>query len=199
MKTERYIASSRYLLIIAGIVIAIGVVLHPDDLAADFVPDMNWQVLHVALGLALAILSLGLCALAARTESRNSLAMTAAFMVFAVATALAAGLIFFIEGFVLPVAATSEAYLPLIAEDGPLFGGAMGIAVLLLMAVWSVAAIASGIFVAQIARRKYTGYLFFGLPLAAFSPPLPHSILLVGGITFGAAVFLLGLDFGELT
>lgn len=200
MKTDSFIASTRYALIIAGLIIAVGVALHPDDMAADFVPDTNWQYLHVALGIALILLSLGFAALAARTESHGSPLMTGSFIVFSVISGLVSGLIFFIEGFVVPVAATDPAYLPLIAEDGPLFGGAMGIVFLLLMAVWSVTAIASGIFIMRIAKKhNYLGYLLFAVPLIAFSPPFPHSVLLVGGIVFGAAVFLLGLNFRELT
>ena len=199
MNTERFIASSRYSLIIAGIVIAVGVAFHPDDLAADFVPGTGWAFLHVALGLALALLSLGFSALAAGTESADSPMMTASFIVFSVASGLAAGLILFVEGFVLPVAATDSSYLPLIAADGPLFGGAMGLAFMLLMVVWSLAAIASGIFIARVAKKhRFTGYLFFAVPLVAFSPPLPHLALLAGGIVFGAAVFLLGLNLRQI-
>jgi len=200
MKTDSFIASSRNALILAGVIIAVGVALHPDDMAADFVPDTNWQYLHVALGIALILLSLGFAALAARTESRGSPLMTGSFIVFSLVTGLVSGLIFFVEGFVLPVAATDPVYQPLIAEDGPLFGGAMGIVFLLLMVVWSVSAIASGIFIARLAKKhNYTGYLFFAVPLIAFSPPFPHLVLLVGGIVFGAAVFMLGLNFREIS
>lgn len=200
MNTERYLATSRTSLIIAGVIIAVGVALHPDDMAADFVPDTNWQYLHTVLGFALALLSLGFSALAARTESRGSLLLTGSFIVFSVASGLVSGLIFFVEGFVIPAAAAESSYLPLIAEDGPLFGGAMGLVFMLLMAVWSIAAIVSGIFISRIAKKhSYTGYLFFSVPLVAFSPPFPHIVLLVGGVIFGAAVFLLGLHFREFS
>jgi len=200
MNTERYIASSRYSLIVAGAIFTIAVVFHADETAADFVPDATWQYVHVALGIALVLLSLGFSALAARTRSRDSLPMTASFIVFSLASGLASGLIFFVEGFVVPVAAADPALLPLLAEDGPLFGGAMGIVIVLHMAIWSLAAIASGIFIAKnSSKHGYAGYLMFGLPLAAFSPPLPHILLLVGGVAFGAAIFLLGLHFEQLS
>ena len=161
MNTERYLAISRYSLIVAGIMFAVGVVLHPDETAAGFMPDTTWQYLHVALGISLILLSLGFSALAGKTESRGSLLMTTSFVVFAMTSALASGLLFFVEGFVLPAAVTDPAYLPLIAEDGPLFGGGLGTVFMLLLAVWSLAAIASGIFIARIAQeRSYMGYLF---------------------------------------
>lgn len=200
MNTERYLAISRYSLIIAGVMFAVGVALHPDETAAGFVPDTTWQYLHAMLGISLILLSMGFSALAAKTESRDSWLMTASFIVFAMTSALASGLLLFVEGFVLPAAVTDPAYLPFIAEDGPLFGGALGAGFMLLLAVWSLAGIASGIFIARIARKhSYTGYLFFAAPLAAFSPPLPHLVMLAGGIVLGAGAILLGLNLKEFS
>jgi hypothetical protein len=178
---------------VAGVLLAVGSLLHPDEAAAGFMPDAVWMYVHLGMGAGLALAAFGLSAYAASVDASMNLIGRCSLIILSIGTGLASGLILFVEEFMMPTFAESVAFAPLLDPAGPLFGGIFGMSFMVLFAVLSIAAVASGFYIAQhMSSQQYIGYLFFALPLAAFTPPLPHIVGTIGGIVFGAALFLLG-------
>jgi hypothetical protein len=187
--------ASSILLIFSGILIAISMLFHPDDSITANILRTAWVPVHVMLGIgALAGLA-GLGGLYSVMNTKLSFFGRLAFGLALVGTVLFVGLMFFFEATVLPVLAGDSAYLPLLNDSGPLMTGLFGITVLASMVIVSVGYILLAIYLVRSKTISIAnGFVFIGVPIAAFAPPLPYALEILGGVLFGCSLAWLGVS-----
>lgn len=187
---------SGILLIIAGILTAGSMIFHPNIGRPGFAMQGAWVSVHVLLGIAALIAILGLAGLYAPLRTKMTFFGQAAFGLAVLGNILIAGLMFFVEATLVPVLSRDPFFQVLLTGTGPLMTGSFG----LVITATIIIAAAGWIFLAGYLTGTKTIsvtnglLLFIGAPLTAFSPPLPFSIGLIGGVLFGAGVTWLGLS-----
>jgi hypothetical protein len=186
---------SGMLLIIAGVLIAGSMLFHPDDSRPDFALHAAWVPVHVLMGIgSLAVLA-GLAWLYEALQGKITVFGSAAFGLAILGTVLFTGMLFFVEATLLPTLGRSPVYQPLLSENGPLMGGTFGFMVIASLAIVSLGYILLAIYLATSKTISVmNALLFIGAPLAAFAPPLPFTVEIIGGVLFGAALLWLGVS-----
>jgi hypothetical protein len=183
------------LLIIAGILIAGPMLFHPDDTRPDFAFQAAWVPVHVLMAFGSIAAIAGLTGLYGALRSKIKAFGQVAFGLAILGTVLFTGLLVFVESTLLPVLGRNPAYGVLLSESGPLMGGPFGIAVMGSLAVVSLGYVLLAIYLAASKTISIVNALFFiGAPFAAFAPPLPYVLEIIGGVMFGIAVILLGIS-----
>jgi hypothetical protein len=183
------------LLIVAGVLIAGSMLFHPDDTQPDFAFHAAWVPVHVLLGIGSLAGLAGLVGLYGALRGRITAFGNAAFILAFLGTVLFTGLMFFVEATLLPVLGSNPAYQPLLSDTGPLMGGPFGMALMASFAIISLGYVLLAIYlVAAKTISVVNGLLFIGAPLAAFAPPLPYAVEIIGGVLLGLAFLWLGVS-----
>jgi hypothetical protein len=193
--TSKYLDRSGTLLILAGILIAGSMLFHPDDTQPGFAFNAAWVPVHVLLGIGSLAGMAGLIGLYGVLRGKITAFGNTAFVTALLGSVLFTGLMFFVEATLLPVLASDPAYQPLLSDTGPLMGGPFGIALMTSFAIISLGYVLLAVYlVVSNTISVVNGLLFIGAPLAAFAPPLPFAVGIVGGVLLGVAFLWLGVS-----
>jgi hypothetical protein len=191
----RSIDRSGTLLIIAGILIAVPMLFHPDDSQPGFAMHAAWVPVHVLMSIGSIAAFAGLLGLYGALRSRLTAFGGWAFGLALLGTALFTGLLFFVEITLFPALGRDPAYQSLLSDNGPLMGGPFGIAVLVSSVIVSLGYVFLAVHLAATRTISIVNaVLFIGVPLAAFSPPLPFMLERIGGVLLGIALTWLGVS-----
>jgi small-conductance mechanosensitive channel len=191
----RSINRSGTLLIIAGILIAVPMLFHPDDSQPGFALHAAWVPVHVLMGIGTIAAFAGLLGFYGALRSRLTGFGVWSFGLALFGTALFTGLLFFVEITLFPVLGRDPVYQSLLNETGPLMGGPFGMAVLLFAVIASLGYVFLAIDLAVNRTISIVNaVLFIGVPIAAFAPPLPFMLERIGGVLFGIALTWLGVS-----
>ena len=118
-----------------------------------------------------------------------------AFGLAMLANILLTGVMLFVEVTIVPVLARDPAYSPLISETGPLLSGGLGLALGITMLIAAIGFLClAGYLTSTKTISLANGLLFLGAPLLAFSPPLPITFGIIGGVLLGAGITWLGIS-----
>jgi hypothetical protein len=187
--------ASSILLIISGILIAVPMLFHPDDSITANILSTAWVPVHILLGIGAVAGLAGLGGLYLIMNMRLSVFGRVAFGLTLLGTVLFVGLMFFFEATILPALVRDPAYLPLLSDSGPLMTGLFGYTILATLVIVSVGYILLAIYlVGSKTISIANGLIFIGVPLAAFAPPLPYALEILGGVMFGASLTWLGVS-----
>ncbi len=193
--STRSVNRSGTLLIIAGLLIAIPMLFHPDDRLPDFALRPAWIPVHLLMGIGTIAGLGGLALLYGGMQSRMTTFGRIAFGLALLGTALFIGLIFFVEATLFPALLADPAATRLLSENGPLFAGPFGIAIMASMAIISLGYVLLAVYLAATRTiSAVNGLLFLGAPFAAFAPPLPYVTEIIGGVLLGVAIAWLGFS-----
>ncbi|MBI5292148.1 MAG: hypothetical protein HY872_09760 [Chloroflexi bacterium] len=177
-------------LLIGGILMGVGLLIHPND-AADpgAVLSARWALAHGLLLIGAVPVLLGLSSLYQRAG--GGLAFIGYLLTFGgVALFIFA---FALEAFVVPVMAADPNAQALLDPAGPLLGGSLGLFLLVTGLVFTVGAILLGIAILRSATLpKWSGVLFIIGSAVAFVPPLPYAVLIISGLALSAALIVTG-------
>lgn len=193
--TSKTLNRSGLLLILSGILLALAVIFHPGMSEPGYAASASWIWVHVLLGFSALIGLSGLAGLFAVMNLKMRPFGRAGFALAMLGNILLAGIMFFFEATVLPVLARDPSLRMLTDPSGPLMTGAVG------------TAIGISLFVAAVGYLLLAGYLlltrtispansilFIGAPLFLFTPPLPFSFGVVGGLLLSAGLVWLGVS-----
>lgn len=194
MLSTRLVRWSGGALILAGVILGIGLILHPDETAPDALAHPLWGPTHFAIGLGLLISLLGLIGAYARQVEKAGVLGLIGFVITFVSSAALIGPVLVIEGIVVPGLAQSNIAEAALAPTGPVFGGlllpifmgtiyALGVGNVL----FGVAIIRAGVL-----PRWAAVSLIIATPLLVFTPPLPAIFLAISGTLIGVAYTGLG-------
>ncbi len=194
--STRAIKWSSVLLIVGGVVLGVALLFHPDTGRPGYALLGAWVPVHVLLGIGALLVLAGLITLYGAMSPKITVFGHVAVWLAIIGTALLAGLMFFVESAILPVLAGNPAYEPLLGMTGPIMSGAFGVLAMISMLILAVGFILiGGYLIGEKIISPLNGILFIiGTPLAAFSPPLPNILLLIGGLLFGIALVWLGVS-----
>jgi hypothetical protein len=179
-------------LLLAGVLIAVPVLFHPNDVAhPETVLSTTWVIVHSLFAAGTVLALLGLPGLYARqAEAAGKLGLVGFVLTFVGSALFAAALV--LEAFVVPPIATEAPKL--LDPSGPLFGGPLGICLLFAGTTFALGAILLGFATVRagvLPRFSAVPFLMVGAPLLAFWPPLPYLVGVTGGV-------LVGIGFGWL-
>jgi hypothetical protein len=187
---------SSLLLIIGGVLLAVSMLYHPDISRPGYALMSAWVPVHVLLGISTLVGLAGLIVLYGAMSPKITVFGHVAFWFTIVGTALLTGLMLFAEAGIMPVLAGNPSYEPLLSMTGPLMTGVFGTLTMISMVIVAVGFILFGGYLlgAKIIS-PVNGILFIiGAPFAAFSPPLPYVVGIIGGVLFGIAFVWLGVS-----
>jgi hypothetical protein len=192
MSTSKLIRWSGGALLLAGIMIAVPVIFHPDDVAhPETVLGTTWVAVHgfFAAGAVLALL--GLTGLFARQAEEAGKLWLIGFLLTFTGTALLVAVLV-VEAFVVPIIAAEAPKL--LDPSGPLLGGSLGVVFLLAGIIFALGAILFGIVIVRAGVLPRLSALPFivGAPLLAFWPPLPYLVGVAGGVLVGIGFCWMG-------
>ena len=186
-------------LMLAGVVFAVGIFLHPDDTDPNFMFDSTWAVIHIGLGISLLLSMFGFIALLHQFTDRITFGANVMISTLIGSMALLSGLILFVEGFIFPALGTEERYSPALSMNGPLLSGDFGVAFTVVLALFSIAAIGTGYYLTTMKEfTSWAGWLLFAAPLIAFAPPVPQALFVAGGVIFGIGLIVIGKDLRKI-
>ena len=182
------------LLILIGIVLAIAFALHPDEVNdPNALASPLWGPVHIVFGLGFLALLVGLKAIYYSLGEKVSAIEKLGFGLAYFGSAAASGVMFFIEGMILPVIAGNANYAELLSPTGPLLAGDFGFYLTALFTLISIGFILIGISVFRSKTLpKISGILLFGITLAAFAPPLDKLIGTIGGVAWCLGLIWIG-------
>jgi hypothetical protein len=177
-------------LLIGGILMGVGLLIHPDE-AADpgAVLSARWALAHGLLLIGAVPVLLGLGGLYQRAG--GGLAFIGYLLTFGgIALFVFA---FALEVFVVPVIAADPNAQALLDPAGPLLGGPLGLFLLVTGLIFTLGAILLGIASLRSATLpKWSGALFIIGSAVAFVPPLPYAVLIISGLALSAAFIATG-------
>jgi hypothetical protein len=193
MKTMDMNTSSRWhglALIVGGILMGLGVLIHPNE-AADpgTVVTGRWALAHGLLLIGAVPALLGLAGIYQHTGGALGFSgylltfSSIAFFIFA----------FALEVFVVPIIAADGNAGALLDPAGPLFGGPLGLFLLVVALALALGLILSGVAILRSGNLpKWSGILLIIASPVALVPPLPYPVLLVSGLAMGLAFVIAG-------
>jgi hypothetical protein len=188
MSSSRLIRWSGLALLLAGLLIAIPMLLHPDPADPRAVLSNAWAPVHISILAGTILMLFGLIGLYARQSEQVGALGLAGFILAFISTILIAFVVIF-EAFVVPAIAASPAGQALLDETGPLFGGPLGMVFLLMGISSALGTILLGVATFRAgALPRWVGLLLaIGGPLLAFSPPLSQPVGIAGALLVGAS------------
>ncbi len=181
-------------LLLAGILVAIPIVLHPDETAdPGALLLQSWLTIHTIFIIGDLLSMLGMLGLYAGHAPSLGRAGLAGFILFTLGSALFVGVLI-IDAYVVPVLAANLQTQPLLSDSGPLFGGPLGLIFMATGLIFSLGALLIGVTIMRTAvLPRWAGLLLLlGGPLLAFAPPLPHLAGTAGGVLLGVSLAWLG-------
>ena len=183
------------LLILSGILLALGMIFHPGMAAPDYAATPAWAPVHMLLGFSALFGLAGLAGLFGVMNVNLRFLGKAAFGLALLANVLLTGLMFFVEASILPVLARDAAYQPLASLNGPLMTGALGTAIGITMVIAAAGYLLVAWYLVDSRMISVAnGILFIGAPLLVFSPPLSFGFGVIGGLLLGAGIAWLGIS-----
>jgi hypothetical protein len=180
-------------LLLAGAILGVSTLLHPNEVAdPEAVLSSAWVIVHTAYVPGFVLVLFGLTGLYARLAERGGRLGLAGFVLSFIGGALFL-VVVVTEAAIVPAIAASDAGPTLLDPAGPLFGGELGLIFLAGQVAFSVGVILFGISIvrADVLPRP-AGLLLLGAPLAAFWPPLPQLVGVAGGVQLGLGYAWLG-------
>lgn len=184
---------SSTLLIMAGVLLAIAMLFHPDVTQPGFATKATWVWAHVLLGVSALASVVGLAGLFSVMIRTMSNFGRAAFGLAILGNILMLGMMLFVETTLVPVLSHDPAYQPLLSQGGMLMSSSFGISIVISLVIAAVGSLLlAGYLVATKTITPVNGLLFIGAPLAAFTPPLPFAVGMIGGVIFGIGIAWLG-------
>ena len=189
-----YTALSGLALLIAGIVLTLSILGHPDETShPEALATSLWQVVHFAILVALVLLLFGLVGLFARTATKTGLLGLLGFVIAFAATVLLAGLMI-TEVSIIPALAQSPSAAQLLDEKGPLLGGLFGLIFLFTTSIYALGSVLYGValLLSRSVPKLPIVLIILGTPLLAFAPPLPYLLGKIGGAAMGIGWAWLG-------
>ncbi|MCB0215851.1 MAG: hypothetical protein H6648_07410 [Caldilineae bacterium] len=180
-------------LLAAGILVAIGALMHPDESVEGAMALPSWGTAHMILVLSLILVVFGLTGLYGRLAGSGMLSLVG--YVLAVASSLMFLGITFVEAWIAPaVVASGPEGAALMAMDGPIMSGQLGMVLMAAALAYAVGWLLLGVAVWQDGGLpKWAGLLLIaGGLLMPFSPPLPQIAFQLGAVLLGAAAVWLG-------
>jgi uncharacterized membrane protein (UPF0136 family) len=194
MSTSNPIRWSGLALMLAGALVAIPTLLHPDEIANPSVMmDASWVPVHTAFIAGLVLMLFGLIGLYRRQLEKSGLLGHIGFGLTFAGAALTIAIIT-IDAYVIPVVAASAVGSNLLDPNGPLFGGPLGLEFLLAGVATALGTVALGIDIirAGVLPRAAGVLLLIGGPIMGFAGLVPHIVFLIGGVLMGASLIWLG-------
>jgi hypothetical protein len=188
MSSSRLIRWSGLALLVAGLLLAIPVLLHPNDADPRAPLQAVWVPIHTLFICGAVLMLFGLIGLYVSQKERAGALGFAGFILSFIGNTLIV-FVLGLEAFVIPALAADPLGQALLAPAGPLFGGPLGLALLIMAASFALGTILLGIatFRADVLPRWAGLLLLVGGPLLAFWPPLPQPVGVVGGALVGAS------------
>jgi hypothetical protein len=179
-------------LLLGGVLLGLGVVLHPDEANPAAVLAATWGPVHIIMLLAALLSLFGLLSAYARLAARAGATGLVGFALLIAGTMLLAPILV-IEALVVPALAADAAGAALLSDTGPLFGGALGLYFMLMALVFALGCLIGAIAIVRSgALPRLAGVLLVGGALLAFNPPLPHLAGTIGGLLLSLGYIWLG-------
>jgi len=177
-------------LLIAGVLVAVATVLHPDETVPGVYSQSIWATSHMVLFAGTVLALFGLLGLYAALADQGWLALGGFVLAFIGNVMLAA--IAVMEAWIAPMIAGLGAPGAELLSSGP--EGSFGLVVIASMVAFAAGSLLLG---AAVLRSnilpKWAGILLaVGGITAPFVPPLPHVLLPIGGLCIGVAFVWLG-------
>lgn len=192
MSGSNFIRWTGLSLLVSGVLVALGTILHPPGEFADF----DWSLSTIAHSLVLVslwLVILGLFGLYARQVEETGVLGLIGFILVFITTASFAGLIYF-EAFIQPVLAVEAPEFVEGVFAGESYGGALDVILpptgLLLILGWLLFGI--GIIRAGILPRWAAVLALIGAVPLGIAPLLPLIIVKIGGVVVGLGLVWLG-------
>jgi uncharacterized YccA/Bax inhibitor family protein len=177
-------------LFIGGILMGIGLLIHPNE-AADpsAVITGRWSLAHGLLFVGAIPALLGLVSVYERLK--GLLGFTAYLLTFGgIASFIFA---FALETFVVPVMAADPNAGMLLDPAGPLLGGPLGAFLLVISLAFTLGAVLLGIAILRSSDLpRWSGILWIVAAPVSLVPPLPFLVLLISGAALGLAFAVTG-------
>lgn len=193
--TTKTLNRSSMLLMISGVLLAIGMLFHPDMANPDAAARTVWIPVHVLLGISALLGLVGLAGLYAVLNLNLTTFGRISFGLAMLANVLLTGVLFFVEAAIVPVLASDTLYRPLMSENGPLLTGGFGFAVGITMVIATTGFLCLAGYLASTRTISFANAaLFIGAPLLSFSPPLPFAFGIIGGLLLGGGFAWLGVS-----
>lgn len=177
----------------AGILVAVGSLMHPDESVEGAMATPSWSTAHVILVLSLLLLFFGLTGLYGRLAG-TGISSLAGYVLAVTSSMLFLG-ITFVEAWIAPaVVASGPEGAALMAMGGPIMSGQLGMVLMAAALAYSLGWLLLGLAVwKEGSLPKWAGLLMIGGGLLMpHSPPLPLIIFQVGAVLIGAAAIWLG-------
>ena len=181
------------ILAVAGVLLAIGILIHPDETKEGALTHPFWFLAHLIIGIAFVLIVFGLRAFEIKQDKLNGFdkfSITLATLV----TIIIVGLAFFVESFIVPALANSQ-YADVLSETGPLMGGVFGTVLFVILIIMALSFVLLGI---TVIVRKYAnplaGIFLFGVVPFVFAPPLPWILGIIGGVLAGIGISWIGVS-----
>jgi hypothetical protein len=177
-------------LIIGGMLMGLALLIHPND-AVDpgVVLTGRWILAHSLLLIGAVPALLGLTGMYERTG--GALALIGYLLTFGSTACFI--FVFGLEAFVVPVLAADPTAKAFLDPAGPLFGGPLGLVLLVVGLAFTLGAILFGIAILRSgAFLRWTGPLLIVAAPVSLVPPLPYPVLLISGLTLGLAFITAG-------
>ncbi|MEK7325551.1 MAG: hypothetical protein AAB217_09890, partial [Chloroflexota bacterium] len=180
-------------LMLGGALTAIPMLFHPNELAdPSSMLSPAWAPIHTAIIFGLVLSLFGLVGAYARQSENTGLVGFGGFALSFVGSALFVAVIT-IDAYVIPAIVANGAEA-LLAPDGPLFNGPLGLVFLLSGVVFALGTLLLGFATARAgALPRWAGVaLIVGGPLLGFSGTLPHIASVIAGLLVGISYIGLG-------
>jgi hypothetical protein len=187
--STRFIRWSGLALMAAGLLTAIGAVVHPDEVAhPEAINGALWLLVHSGMMLATILMLLGFTALYAKQAAQSGRWGAIGYSLSMVGTALFVGFFYF-ENLVMPALGAA----PVLLND--IFNGPLGLMLLVTGIIFGLGTLLLGINTWRSASLpRWAGLLLMvGGPLTGFSGILPHWLSMAGIILLGVSLIWLGL------
>lgn len=177
-------------LIIGGILMGIGLLIHPNEAAdPNAVITGRWSLAHGLLFLGAIPALLGLVSVYERLK--GLLGFIAYLLTFSSIASFVFA--FALETFVVPVMAADPNAGMLLDPSGPLLGGPLGVFLLVIGLAFTSGAILLGMAILRSSDLpKWSGILWIVAAPASLVPPLPYLVLLISGLALGLAFAVTG-------
>jgi hypothetical protein len=178
----------------AGLLIALGFLLHPDISQPHAADQALWVPAHGILLLSLLLTLFGTIGLFLRQSEQAGWAGLSGFVLMVVGIALTA-IAITVDAFIFPVIEASASGAVLTDPAGPLLSGPLGLMLLGATIAFALGAIVLGVatFRAGVLPRWAALLLAVGGPLLAADPFLPQLVVMLGAVLTSASFIWLGI------
>ncbi len=189
MLSAKLIRWSGGALVVAGILMGVALIIHPDETDPNALASPLWGPAHFLLGGGFLISLLGLIGAHARQVEKAGVLGVVGFIIVFVCSAALVGPILVIEGIVVPGLAQSAIAEAALDPAGPMFSGLLLPLFMGTIYAFGIGALLFGIATlrAGVLPRWAAVSFIVATPLVIFTPPLPAIFLAIGGVLYGVS------------